>query len=335
MCDVSVLSQPPVIGHNMLETVKQHANPWFHLPYHTDCTSYSPVKLTFLSPWLVILFLLLILSTMQHHITVIFHEHHNLVSNCGDNRVSHCNCIMYFAGKHESMLNLDFDTAPLPTGRGLVDQFVTTSNRNPKSIRAEIVEATYNFLAERLDPEQEAVIVTMKALLSARVLQDFVSSGLILSDKLFPGEDGNFADEACEQWNTISDVPYLPAGADLGCSLSVRLRQLLPVTTGLVQRVMSAIATLSPHSMQTERIVSHHNLVVDDHRTVMKSETINARLHIALNGVGTAHYDPRSAVVHFLESKDRREREPTVEIYAQRDFIKKFFRKSGHFFLAH
>ena len=84
--------------------------------------------------------------------------------------------------------------------------------------------------------------------------------------------------------------------------------------------------------MQTKRIVSHHNLVVDDDRSAMNSDTINARLHIALNGVGTAHYDPRSAVVHFLKAKERRERELTVEIYSQRDFVTKFFRKSGHFF---
>lgn len=212
------------------------------------------------------------------------------------------------------------------------NQYVTTSHRNTNAIRVEIVEAAYNFLAERLDPEQDAVLVSMKALLSARTMQEFITSGILLSGKLFPGEDGTFADEVCEQWNTISDVPYLPTGADLGCSLSVRLRQLLPVTTGLVQKVLSAIATLSPHSMQTERIVSHHNLIVDEHRTAMNSDTINARLHIALNGVGTAHFDPRSAVVHFLKSRERRKREPTVEIYSQRDFVAKFFRKSGHFF---
>lgn len=39
-----------------------------------------------------------------------------------------------------------------------------------------------------------------------------------------------------------------------GCSLSVHFLQLLPVSTGLVQHVLEAIATLSPHSMQTERI---------------------------------------------------------------------------------
>src|SRR5271163_2401063 len=144
----------------------------------------------------------------------------------------------------------------------------------------------------------------MQDLLSARQLSDFVTAGLHLIRNLFPGEDCQFTNEACEQWSIISGIPYLPEGTDVGCFLSVRLRQLLPVCTGVVQRVLAAIATLTPHSMQTERIVSHHNLIMDDNRSCMAPETINARLHVALNGVGTASYDPRRAVVDFLSIKN-------------------------------
>ena len=79
------------------------------------------------------------------------------------------------------------------------------------------------------------------------------------------------------------NVPLLPGGCDLGCKMTVRLRQLLPVTTGSVQKVLASLACMSPHSMQTERIVSHHNLVV----------------------VGTAYFDPRPALVKFLEKTRR------------------------------
>ena len=93
---------------------------------------------------------------------------------------------------------------------------------------------------------------------------------------------------------------------------------MLPVTTGLVQKVLSAIiATLSPHSMQKDKIVSHHSMVVDDHRTSMNADTINARIHnIVLKGLGTALYDPRMAIVHFLSARNRREREPSIDIYS-------------------
>ena len=60
----------------------------------------------------------------------------------------------------------------------------------------------------------------------------------------------------------------------------------------------------------------------------MSTDTINARLTIALNGVGTAYYDPRPAVVRFLSMKPRRGGEPDPTVYAQRDFAKKFFRQS-------
>jgi hypothetical protein len=56
---------------------------------------------------------------------------------------------MSFAGKREYKSNLD-TTSP-STGRGLNNQYVTTSHRNTNAIRVEIVEAAYTFLAERLD----------------------------------------------------------------------------------------------------------------------------------------------------------------------------------------
>ena len=72
--------------------------------------------------------------------------------------------------------------------------------------------------------------------------------------------------------------------------------------------------------MQSERIVSHHhNLVVDNHRTSMGEDTRNARLMVALNGVGTAYFDPRPAVVKFLE-KTRRCGAPDWDIYGQSEF---------------
>ena len=124
------------------------------------------------------------------------------------------------------------------------------------------------------------------------------------------------------------NVPFLPDGCDLGCKMTVRLRQLLPVTTGSVQKVLASLACMSPHSMQTERIVSHHKLVVDNHRTSMGEDTRNARLMVALNGVGTAYFDPRSALVKFLE-KTRRCGAPDWDIYGQREFVRKFTRETG------
>ena len=50
---------------------------------------------------------------------------------------------------------------------------------------------------------------------------------------------------------------------------------------------------------------------------------------VALNGKGTSAYDPRPAVAEFLKMKDRRYREPDIEIYAKREFAVNFFRDPG------
>ena len=98
-----------------------------------------------------------------------------------------------------------------------------------------------------------------------------------------------------------------------------------------MHKIFAGIMSLSLHSMQTERIVSHHNIVASDARVSMTDDTIISRLFIALNGIGTAYYDSRAAVANLLGAKERRNREPDFETYSRRQFVKKFFRKDGHF----
>ena len=63
---------------------------------------------------------------------------------------------------------------------------------------------------------------------------------------------------------------------------------MMPVSSGMLRKVLASMAALSPHSMQTERIVSHHNIIVDDYRSCLASETVNARSMVAQNRVGIA-----------------------------------------------
>jgi len=131
---------------------------------------------------------------------------------------------------------------------------------------------------------------------------------------------------------------------DLWWHWMLTVRNMMPVSSGMLRKVLASIAALAPHSMQTEWIVSHHNIIVDDHRSCLASETVNARLTVALKRVGRAHRghdydlrgrymlktnptrvctrpycialrqltrpdvvqnDPRPAVVHFLTTKDQ------------------------------
>jgi len=119
------------------------------------------------------------------------------------------------------------------------------------------------FLSERLDVEQESAMSCMKS-------GAFIENGKVWLSHLFPEVIGTFAEEVCESWSQIQDVleNALPAGSDTGVTLSNigLLRKLLRATPSAktVQKSSAAIATLSPHSMQVERIVSHHNTIVQD-----------------------------------------------------------------------
>ena len=78
--------------------------------------------------------------------------------------------------------------------------------------------------------------------------------------------------------------------------------------------------------MGTERVVGHFNKVESLHRRSQDIETVVLRLIISLNSNGTAHFDPRPAVVRFLNKKDRRFRPADFEVYKNCDFVKKNFR---------
>ena len=231
-----------------------------------------------------------------------------------------------FPGRREEKESCPTDsTSEDLTRRKSNHQFVCTNRRNARAIRLEVVQASHEYLSERMHPEQEDVI---KDMVISRNLGSFVELGVRVVRRLFPDEASDIADGAAEQWENMLNVPFLPDGCDLGCKMTVRLRQLLPVTTGSVQKVLASLGCMSPHFMQTERTVNHHNLVVDNHRTSMGEDTRNVRLMVALNGVGTAYFDPRPAVVKFLE-KTRRCGAPDWDIYGQREFVRKFTRETG------
>ena len=95
------------------------------------------------------------------------------------------------------------------------------------------------------------------------------------------------------------------------------------------RQVLGGVYETSPHSMSTERAVSHYNQFKSTHRQGLLTKTINQRLVIALNGKGTTYFDSRPNVAGFLRNKERRYREPTCEVYKNRDFAKMIFRDSS------
>jgi len=48
-------------------------------------------------------------------------------------------------------------------------------------------------------------------------------------------------------------------------------------------------------------------------------------MYIALNGIGTAMFDPRPAVVNFLESKERRRKLSDPDLHKNQEITLTFF----------
>ena len=79
----------------------------------------------------------------------------------------------------------------------------------------------------------------------------------------------------------------------------------------------------------TERAVSHYNIIRSTRRQAMSEETVNNRLLVSANGVGTLHWDPHPAVAAFLTKNSRRVTAGSVNVWPK-EFMAKIFRKAGN-----
>ena len=73
-----------------------------------------------------------------------------------------------------------------------------------------------------------------------------------------------------------------------------------------MKQVHASFLTLTPHSMATERAVSHYTTSKTVRRTSLTQDTLNSVMHVSVNGNGTAFYNSRPAVFEFLRKKERR-----------------------------
>ncbi len=206
--------------------------------------------------------------------------------------------------------------------RKVHNRFVTTSSRSILAVRQEVVLTLKHHLEKRIDEDQNKVISELKAVFESRNAEEMAANGRTFLEKLKMGSVQCFMDQCIDLFLMHSDL------ADPQLSLKKRFQMIScfaksPSPLGLlVDLVISAV----PHSMTVERTVSHYNNFRSDRRLSMSLQGVNDRLMISLNGPGTSHFDPRPSVAAFLQSKQRRYKEPNPEKYEQRAFMKKFFR---------
>ena len=233
-------------------------------------------------------------------------------------------------GKEEHYLkNLELSGEENKSLRQTNNQFVTSMRRSDDAVRIEIEQSAINFLNERMNIEEDGTIHNLKKVLESKPAKEFIVSSRDLISQMFGDEVlEEFVGDVCASWSKISEIKDI-ALEDTGSIYALKLRKMAQASQGVMKQFLASILTLTPHSMATERAVSHYNNIKTVRRTSLKQETINGVMHVSLNGNGTAFYDPRPAVFEFLRKKERRNRQPCDELYKDRDFIKKFFQKEN------
>lgn len=210
-------------------------------------------------------------------------------------------------------------------------QFVTSNSRSFSAVRLEVVQSAKNFISQRLNIELDGTVKLITAVINAKTCTEFVAASvealqLVTSVVELAEKQSQLVHECCDCWENIAEIQGQDDADDAGAKLSCKLRRMFEKSNGVLKFLLGSFLVVSPHSMGTERVVSHHNKLKSIQRSSLANETVNDRLIISVNGKGTATYDPRPAVAAFLKKKDRRNREPDAEIYQNREFIEKFFR---------
>lgn len=222
--------------------------------------------------------------------------------------------------------NLDNDDNST-RGRRTTNQFVTLSNREFSSIRQECILTLMNFLSDRMNAAQTEEIVHLSAIFMSNTAEEMVSRARIVLEKLKDDRVVELCDQSidffAEHSPVLCDIKDLLGRFEF---VSKKVKSSSPL--GLICNI---ITTAAPHSMVVERTVSHYNRFRSHHRMSMSLQAANNRLVIALNGCGTAGYDPRPAIAEFLTRKERRTRLPEFVDYQNRPFVQHFFRESGTF----
>ena len=139
-------------------------------------------------------------------------------------------------------------------------KFVTTTNREDSAVRLEVVQSAINFLDQRLNIEEDDTINNLKAILDAKSPTELITVSRALVTQIFGHDDvGQFVEDVCHSWSKISDINHVGDIQDIGTSYALRLRKMTQASCGLLKKFLAAFLTLTPHSMATERAVSHYN----------------------------------------------------------------------------
>lgn len=195
-----------------------------------------------------------------------------------------------------------------------VEDDISRHSRSHLAIRSEILLSAINFLGQRLEIENNGTTAILTKILEASSSKAIIDvSRQFVCDIFGESKLREFTSDVCKSFGEIERIKNIDSN-DSGTALSLRLRKMIQASQGLFKKLLASFFAVTPHSMGTERVVSHYNRVKTDDRTSLKLETINNILHISLNGKGTVYFDPRETVAEFLKRKERRQSKPDTEV---------------------
>lgn len=200
---------------------------------------------------------------------------------------------------------------------------LVTTRRCRAAVRQEIITSAKNFLNIRMNDEQDEIVIHIRAFLDARTDTDMIACSRETVSGLF-GTSAvlDFSDEVIGHF-VAGNLPVPLVITDSTGKLLYLLKIAAPDT--VFSKLVQSYIVSSPHSCGPERVVSCHTALKTSKQSAYSRDALNSRLCIALNSAGTAHFDPRPAVARFLTTKERRVSAPHVDLYRNREFVKKFF----------
>ena len=146
---------------------------------------------------------------------------------------------------------------------------VTTRHRSTPAIRSEVVESSINFLSERFGLAGDELVSTIVALTTVDTPAAFIEAAKqLVAEMLGEGTLDNFTTEVFDAW------PAYSRARQTAESRREKLMQLLKVGEGTLQKLIAALLVTTPHSMATERAVSHYNIIKSTRRQAMSEETV-------------------------------------------------------------
>lgn len=218
------------------------------------------------------------------------------------------------------------DIEELPRRRRVNSSLVSTKRRWV-AVRKEIVLSCKEFISQRLADDQREISKRINNFVNARTPTEVVKAARIDVENIF-GKDkvSDFTDDVVE----LYAVEKLPPSSIMTSS-TAKLYHCLKVSQphSTFSKLVQSYVSLTPHSAGPERAVSVHTTLKTNKQSSLSREALNSRMYIALNGVGTAFFDPRPAVAKFLEKKERRRKLPDQELYQDHEFVKTFFAKDS------